>query len=269
MAFVTTSCAALQPSGVGEPKANEPTYPILMGQDPTRQEEALVAWQQFVKTAGPSPQPQVVLQPFTTTIKHFPQNSNVAIFLPKVGAGPKMTEEETREALRRFINEWQRLIGAEPSQLSLIDHTAQPDGTSVARYEQHPFRYPLKNGYGKLEILFNADERVIDVSSTCIPDADRLLPQFPTVGQRLRSAEALKRVSNSPITYTNANGQKQTYLLTVANSLEVLELVVYPVPTDGESGALELHLAWEIQVTNAPFTMIYLDAVQGEIIAVS
>ena len=43
-----------------------------------------------------------------------------------------MNEEETRESLRRFIRDWQELIGSDPAKLSLIERTDQPDGSKLA-----------------------------------------------------------------------------------------------------------------------------------------
>jgi hypothetical protein len=47
----------------------------------------------------------------------------------------------------------------------------------------------------------------------------------------------------------------------------VRELVVYVLGSDPQHTSQELHLAWEIAVTNAPFKLIYLDAVNGNLIA--
>ena len=45
------------------------------------------------------------LQPVTATIRRLPGDSGGTIYLPKVGSNAEMNEEETREALRRFIND--------------------------------------------------------------------------------------------------------------------------------------------------------------------
>src|SRR5882762_6718182 len=57
------------------------------------------------------------------TILGLPAQTSSSLFLPKVGAGAIMNEEETRESLRRFIRDWQELIGSDPAKLSLIERT--------------------------------------------------------------------------------------------------------------------------------------------------
>ena len=46
------------------------------------------------------------------------------------------------------------------------------------------------------------------------------------------------------------------------------ELVIYVLPSAGRADSLEFHVAWEVALTNAPAKTVYLDAVNGEIIAV-
>ena len=114
------------------------------------------------------------LQPYTATLESLPANLPAPMYLPKVGSQTAPTEEDTRESLRRFIVEWQTLIGAEPNQLSLVERTDEPSGVKVARYEQRPFRYPLRGGFGTLVIRFRSNGQLVGLSSNCIPNADRL-----------------------------------------------------------------------------------------------
>jgi hypothetical protein len=44
-------------------------------------------------------------------------------------------------------------------------------------------------------------------------------------------------------------------------------LVVYILEPDPQRKSQEVHLAWEIAVTGAPFKFIYLDAITGNLIA--
>ena len=175
-ALALSSCAALQPLSATGPRGNEPAYPILLLEDSHRREAMIVALNRLSQRSGNSSaievQPQ--LQPITATILSLPPRASGNFFLPKVGGSAVMNEEETRESLRRFINQSQELIGADPSDLSLVERIDQPDGTKLANYEQRPFRYPIRGSYGKLQIRFLSDRRIVDLTSTCIPDADRI-----------------------------------------------------------------------------------------------
>ena len=48
---------------------------------------------------------------------------------------------------------------------------------------------------------------------------------------------------------------------------DVRQLVAYVKEQTGKEGSLEIHLAWEIFLTNTPVKTVYLDAISDEIIA--
>ncbi|HEY6119416.1 MAG TPA: hypothetical protein VIV66_05620 [Pyrinomonadaceae bacterium] len=250
------ACSALQPPDAGGPRVNAPVYPIVLPAETARLQEALVLWQRLAPSTTAAPQGNLGLHPYTATIEGLPPNTN--LLLPKLGENPTMSEEETREALRRFIAEWQSLIGADPNQLSLLDRTDQPDGTKLALYEQQPFRFPLRGSYGKLRIRFMPDRRVVDLSSSCIPNADRLQASLASITPQLSWEDAQSRVINM-----NSAG----FTITAANKPDVRELVVFAKDPATGTGPLELHLAWEIAVINGPFKLVYLDAVKGDLLA--
>ena len=180
--------------------------------------------------------------------------------VPKVGDPAKPTEEDTRESLRRFIAEWQRLIGAKPDELSLMERTDEPSGIKVARYEQRPFRYPLRGGFGNLTIRFRGDGQIVGLSSNCIPNADRVQGALGNLTPQVTREQAVDQVKN-----------RQNLPATAV--IEPRQLVVYAQPAKAPQGApqsgLEMRLAWEINVTNAPVSKVYLDAISNEIIATS
>ena len=262
VSLVVAACSGLQPPDAGGPRANQPAYPVVLAADAARLQEALVFWQRLAQPQTGAEKAQVTLHPYTATIEGLPPHAN--LMLPKVGSGPTMSEEETRESLRRFIQEWQGLIGAEPIQLSLRERTDQPDGSKLATYEQQPFRFPLRGPYGKLRIRFTAERRVVDFSSTCIPHADRLQASIAAVTPQIGWEDATARVANMSVSFGSGPGQA-SYTISPANKPNVRELVVYA--KDTANGPLELRLAWEIAVTNAPFQLVYVDAVKGDFLA--
>jgi hypothetical protein len=179
-----------------------------------------------------------------------------------------MSEDETREALRRFINDWRVLIGSNPSQLSLIERVDRPDGTKIASYEQRAFRYPLRGDFGRLQIHFTANRRLLNLTSSCIPEADRLQSALAGLTLLLTPEAAIKQVRDKGVRYTGALGDPQTFNLSATNVIDSRELVTLVLPPKPGTDSLEIHIAWEVTASNAPFKMVYVDALNAEVIAV-
>jgi hypothetical protein len=262
-ALATGACSAIQPPETGGPRANQPVYPVVLSEDSPRREASLAAARQILAQEG-AQTVEVKLQPVTATIQSLPANQSVPLYLPKVGANPEMSEEETRESLRRFIESWQSLIGAEPSQLSLTEWQDQPNTTKLAAYEQRPFRYPLRGDYGKLQIQFAADRRVLNVSSTCIPNAERVQNSLASITPVVKPEDAVKYVQENEITFTDSGGRQQTIRLAADTKVDPGELVYYVLPSAPDT--IEFHLAWAVAVSNGPVKTVYLDAVISKVI---
>jgi hypothetical protein len=268
IALVTAgACAAFQPTDPNGPTSNAPQYPLGLSDVGTRLEEASVAWYQLSQRYGLPVKTEANLHPYTATLESLPANLPAPIYLPKVGSETNPTEEETRESLRRFIVEWQRLIGAEPNQLSLVERIDEPSGVKVARYEQRPFRYPLRGGYGTLVIRFRSNGQLVGFSSNCIPNADQIQTTLSGLTPKLTGEQAVNRIKTQPI--TAASGQQQTVSLPPSATVDARQLVVYAQPSKDPPSGLQIRLAWEIEVTNGPIKWVYLDAISDEIIAIS
>ena len=268
IALVTAgACAAFQPTDPNGPTSNAPQYPLGLSDVGTRLEEASVAWYQLSQRYGLPVKTEANLHPYTATLESLPANLPAPIYLPKVGSETNPTEEETRESLRRFIVEWQRLIGAEPNQLSLVERIDEPSGVKVAHYEQRPFRYPLRGGYGTLVIRFRSNGQLVGFSSNCIPNADQIQTTLSGLTPKLTGEQAVNRIKTQPI--TAASGQQQTVSLPPGAAVDARQLVVYAQPSKDPPSGLQIRLAWEIEVTNGPIKWVYLDAISDEIIAIS
>ena len=266
---LNSACSALQPIDANGPTANAPQYPIALADLGPRLEETSLAWYQLSQRYGLTGKTEANLHPYTATLASLPANLSAPIYLPKVGSQTNPTEEETRESLRRFIVEWQRLIGAQPSELSLVERIDEPSGVKVARYEQKPFRYPLRGGFGTLVIRFRSDGQIVGFSSNCIPNADRLQTTLIGLTPKLSGEQVINRIKTQPLMVTNVNGQQQTLALPANAVVEARQLVVYAQPSANPPNGLQIRLAWEIDVTNGPITRVYLDAISDEIIATS
>lgn len=268
LALSAAGCAAVQPVSSGGPLRNLPAYPVLLAEKTQRTEAAAAAWAQLTNQQGISGKPKVALQPVTATIQTLPDNLSGSLYLPKVGLSGQMNDEETRESLRRFLNEWKTLIGAEPAQLSLVSESTGTDGSKTAFYEQRPFSYSLRGDYGKVEVRFTTDRRVLNISSTAIPDSERLQTALKAAVPALKSEEIPATLVGRTFNYRDSSGQ-HTYTITAANQVTVQQLVIYPRLVAGLAATLEFQLAWEISLTNAPVKVIYLDALLDEVTAVS
>ena len=266
-ALVFSGCAALQPPSATGPHGNEPLYPILFIEDSHGKEATLAALNRLGQLSGKSNGIEPQLQPVTGTILSLPAKATNALYLPKLGAAATMNEEETRESLRRFIREWQELIGSDPDKLSLVERIDQPDGSKLAKYEQRPFRYPIRGNYGKLQINFASDRRVLNLTSTCIPDADRMQNALSALSLRLKAEDAVQQLRTKGVPYLDAKGTKLAFTVPASSEISARGLTIYILPAKDRPTALEFHLAWEMELTNAAVKFAYVDAVSGEIVA--
>ncbi|MFN2516599.1 MAG: hypothetical protein ABR556_10345 [Pyrinomonadaceae bacterium] len=265
-ALAVVCCAPLQPPSATVPRANEPPYPVLLKEDIRRKDSAILAVDKLLPQSGDPRARDFELQPITSTIQSLPATSSTPLLLPKIGGAAVMNEEEIRESLRRFIKNWQQLIGSDPAKLSLVERLDQPDGSKLANYEQRPFRYPIRGGYGKLQIRFTPGRHVINISSTCIPDADRIQTALAAVSVRLNVEDAIKQLHDNDIIYRGANGNTLSFRLPATSEETPRGLVVYIRPSNDRPDALDIHLAWEIELSNAPIKTAYVDAVNGAIL---
>ncbi len=267
LALTMWGCAAFQPADPNGPRANVPSYPIALADLGPRLEEASLAWYQLSQRYGIPGRTEANLHPYTATLQSLPANLAAPIYLPKIGPQTSPAEDDVRESLRRFIVEWQQLIGAEPNELSLVERVDEPSGVKVARYEQRPFRYPLRGPFGSLVIRFRSDWQLVGLSSSCIPNADRFQATLAGLTPKLTADEAVNRIKTQPLTFTNASQQSIT--LPANATVEARELVVFVEPAKDPPSSLEMRLAWEIDITNAPIKKVYLDAMSEQIIATS
>lgn len=262
------ACSTLQPPDPNGPRSNAPPYPVVALEETNNQEDARLAWRQLAQRYALPTASDVVLDPLTATVKALPQDHSTPIVLPKVGAETQ-TEEEIRESLRRFIDEWRSLIGADPAQLSLVEHRDESANVQLARYEQRPFRYALRGDYGKLMIRFNKNNRqVIELSSSCLRNTDRLQAAISNLTPTITPEDAVKQIKSKPLSVTDATGQQRTFSWGANEVAEAKQLVIYALPSRTQP-QLELHLAYEIDTPNSVVKRIYLDAMSGEVIAVS
>ena len=266
LTFGAIACATVKPLNPGAPRRDEPRYPVVFADVAARVEAATATWAQLSNQAGGPGNSAPPLQPVTATIRNLPNTGGSSFYLPKVGATSVMSGEEMREALRRFLRDWQKLIGADPLQLSLVEELTNSDGTRTAVYEQKPFSYPLRGDYGKVLVQFAADRRVVALSSTAIPDSENIQAALSAAALRLKNEDMATKIAGRSVTYSDAAGS-HSYTIGSGNQVNLQQLVVYPRLVSSPP-ALAFHLAWEIGLANAPVKTIYLDALRDEVLAV-
>jgi len=283
LALVAAACgAATRPADPNRPRAADaPPYPLVLEASEERREKALAAWTVIVGEQAAAAAPWPLLRPVTATIDSLPAGLTTPPRMPKVVAGEaaSQTDEETRESLRRFVETAAPLLGLErrppaPGEterestlgdLSLVEITGAAGATRLARYRQNPFDLPLRNGYGAVEVGFTPDLRVVALSSTAVPDTERLRRAVAATRQNLQQDKLAASLLNRTFTFTDAAGNTQTRTVASAESVAVRDLVVFPQRRAGDDTRLELRLAWELALAGggAPLTA-YVDAVTGE-----
>ena len=210
---LAVGCSTLQPPDANGPRSTLPPYPVVILDDPAQQDGVLLAWRQLAQRYSIGNSSEIALNPLTATVQTLPTNLATPVLLPKVGVGATQTEEETRESLRRFIDEWRSLIGAEPNQLSLVERVDESANVKVARYEQKPFRYALRGGYGQLLIRFNNSRQVIELSSNCLRNTDRLQSTIANLSAKVTAEDAISHIRGKSFSLPTPSGQQQTFTL--------------------------------------------------------
>jgi hypothetical protein len=271
LALLLGACASAPTTGPGRPRGGpEAPYPVLLVESDERRERALAGWAAVLgagAAAGPTPE----LRPVTATPVRMPSALAAPPRMPRViiDEEAEQSEEETRESLRRFITSAAALVGSELRELSLVEIVDAPagGGLKLARYQQRPFHYPLRNGFGQVEITFAPDLRVTDLTSTAIPEGERLRPLLRSVTRQFDAQKAGDLVAGRGVAYADAAGQTQTRPVAAAD-ITPRALVIFPVRREGDAPALELHYAWELAVAGpGPPLLVYIDAVNGEQLA--
>ncbi|HLM56459.1 MAG TPA: hypothetical protein VK422_10125 [Pyrinomonadaceae bacterium] len=266
LALLLSACgAATKPPETGRPRAGGAPYPVVLAASEERRQGAIAAWATIAGAqATPAPTPE--LRPVTATLVSLPANLAAPVRMPKVVIQDEneLSEEEIRESLRRFIATAAPLLGVSTGELSLVAVTEVAGSTNVRRalYRQKPFLHPLRNGYGDVEVTFTTPDMIVTgLSSTAVPDSERLRRSLSAVTQQVNAQAASASLVNRAVVLRDRDGAEQTRTIAAADQVSARELVVFPVRSASDPATLELHLAWELA---AGTLLVYVDAVTGE-----
>lgn len=270
LALLLSACgAATKPPETGRPRAGGAPYPVVLAASEERRQGAIAAWATIAGAqATPAPTPE--LRPVTATLVSLPANLAAPVRMPKVVIQDEneLSEEEIRESLRRFITTAASLLGVSTGELSLVAVTEVPGSNNVRRalYRQKPFPHPLRNGYGDVAVTFTTPDLIVTgLSSTAVPDSERLRRALSAVTQQVNAQAASASLANRAVVFRDRDGAEQTRAIAAADQVSARELVVFPVRSASDPATLELHLAWELAAgtPTAPL-LVYVDAVTGE-----
>jgi len=276
--LVLGACASMsRTTSPEQPRANTPPPFAVLAASEKRRTDALANWKTVIGEQAAAAAPAPELRPVTETLAGLPAGLRDYPRLPLVVIDKdekSQSEEGTRESLRRFLATAAPLLGFELKHLSLVEVSDAPaagGGARRALYRQTPFAYPLRNGYGVVEVTFTPDLRVVGLSSTAVPEAEALGRALATVPKPLTAEKVAAALTNRPITYTDRGGTQQTRTLTQTDTTNARQLVVFPVRRDAADPAtLELHVAWEVAVGGAQSPLlVYVDAATGDLLGAS
>ena len=77
------------------------------------------------------------------------------------------------------------------------------------------------------------------------------------------------RLAGRKVTYADSAGIQRSYVIGSVRQINFQQVVIYPLLSATKTGILEFHLAWEVNLTEAPVKTIYYDALQDEVLAAS
>jgi hypothetical protein len=271
------ACASMsRTAGPEQPRASQPPGFAVLAASEVRRTAALANWKVVLGEQAAAAAPAPELRPVTETLAGLPAGLRDYPRLPLVVIDDEQnrTEEETRESLRRFLTAAAPLLGFDLKHLALVEVSDAPAARGGARralYRQTPFAYPLRNGYGMVEVTFTPDLRVVGLSSTAVPADAALGRALAAVPKTLTGAQAAAALANRAVTFEDGAGVQQTRTLAQPDPAVAKQLVVYPVRRGAaDAAALELHVAWEVAAGGDADTLfVYVDAATGDLLGAS
>lgn len=264
--FLLCACAAPGQVGVNTPQSKTQNYPPVIEASPERQQAAQEAWKNFLAEFRlPDAQPD--LEPVLNTPRALPMElAGQIVIHTKAGAFGEM---EAKEALRRFIERAHGLLvgGAKNNQLSLKDLSLvsfSNDGNFYrAVYQQMNYQRPIVNGYGDLRLVVGKNGMLLQLNSRIIPVFD--LPAPAAINPQSIPSSIVDKMMGREFKYANIAGQTLSYKVTQRSEVSVKDLVVYPKE---EGRRIAIHLAYSVEVGTGTTWTVYVDAINGQEIAV-
>jgi hypothetical protein len=238
------------------PNTANQNYPVVIMDSPERREKAEREWRRmldFYKAAQTPPD----LYPISYTPRSL---LGVKDGIKIMAAAPEPGTEALaqREAVKRFIDQWRELVGADPLTVSLIAGTDAGDAHRLT-YRQANYAFPITGNFGEMTAIISRDGRLLQLDDRFIPIVE--MPQKPAIDRE----EAARRVVGRTFTYSDIAGRPQQVRVDNPQEIKVKRVVVAPIE---KPDRIEVRLAWEIVAGSSMTWTVYIDAMTGEEISV-
>ena len=238
------------------PNTAKQNYPVVIEDSEQRRQKAEREWRRmldFYKVAQTPPD----LYPISYTPRSLLGVSG-GIKIMATAPEPGTEALAQREAVKRFIDQWRDLVGADPLTVSLVAGTDAGDAHRLT-YRQANYAFPIVGNFGEMTAIISRDGRLLQLDDHFIPIVE--LPQKPAIDRE----EAARRVVGRTFTYSDIAGRPQQVRVDNPAEIKVRRVVVAPVE---KPGRIEVRLAWEIVAGTSLSWTVYIDAMTGEEISV-
>lgn len=243
---------AAQSSPAQAQSAANSNYPVLIKDSTDRRARAEREWRRMLD-AYSIPQTPPDLYPITYTPRSLlgvTGGIKLIAFTPEPGS----ENIALREAVRRFIDRWRELLGAEPAAVSLVSNDSSGDAERLT-YRQANYAFPIAGNAGEMVAVISRDGRLIQLDSRFIPVVE--MPSRPTIDRD----SVAKKVVGRTFSYSDIAGHEQRTQVGGLDQVTVKRLVILPIE---KGDSTEMHLAWEIVAGKQVSWTIYIDAMNGQ-----
>jgi hypothetical protein len=246
---------ALSPAGSAgfqARKGSTPDYPVIISESEERRARAEREWKRMLDSYNAPPTP-ADLYPITSTPRSLSAAAGIMIVPAKAAASDSDTLT-VREAMKVFLERWRELIGVAPDLMSLQQSVVSGDSLRLT-FKQANYPFAVENGYGVLTAVLSLDGRLLQLDDRVIPLVD--LPSQPKIDREAARA----RLKGRTFTYSDVGGHEQIFTVSGEQEIAVKRLAVVPIE---KAGAMEVHLAWEMEAGQSLSWTVYVDAITGE-----
>lgn len=240
------------PGGLPQGSGSKQNYPAMIKDSADQRAKAERDWRRMLDSYG-VPQTPPDLYPIINTPRSL---LGVSGGIKVLGAAPEPGNEvfALRQALKRFIDRWRDLLGADPATISLVSADESAD-TRRLTFRQGNYAYPIAGNFGEMVAVVSRDGNLMQLDDRFIPVVD--LPLKPSTDREV----AARKVVGKIFTYTDIAGREQRLEIGAADEVTVKRLVILPIQ---KGDAVEVHLAWEVVAGKSMSWTVYLDAITGD-----
>ena len=249
VAVFLVACDAGTPKVPNTPQKN---YPAVINDSTDRRAKAEREWRQMLDAYN-VPQTPPDLYPIAYTPRSLlGVTGGIKLMADKPEPGNETIA--LREAMKRFIDRWRDLLGADLDSISLVGGD-QSGNVQRLTYRQSNYSFPIAGNFGEMVAVLSADGRLMQLDARFIPMVE--LPARPEIQREV----AARKVVGRTFTYTDIAGREQRTQITNPAEVIVKQAVILPIE---RGDAIEVHLAWEVVAGSSLSWTVYIDAINGD-----